>query len=212
MEKDALEKVLQNHAVLFTKDLGCYNGPPVKFDVTKDAPFFKALPVPYALRSRVATALEKMQNDGVIKSVPTASSAAPIVPVEKKNNEVQLCGDFSVTFNAVAEEVSYPIPKIDDIHAALRGCKEFSVLDLSQAYHQIPIAKESQKHLVINTMQGLFAFQRMPNGIHSGPAVFQRMLDTVLAGIRNVVCYIDDILVGGTDEQDQLRTLSLVFQ
>ena len=48
----------------------------------------------------------------------------------------------------------------------------FNVLDIKQAYHQIPIAEESQPYLIINTHIGLFAFKRLPNVIHSGPAIF----------------------------------------
>ena len=43
------------------------------------------------------------------------------------------------------------MPKIEDMHSALRGCTVFSVLDLKQAYHQIPVSKDSQKYLTINT-------------------------------------------------------------
>jgi hypothetical protein len=107
--------------------------------------------------------------------------------------------------------VTYPIPKIEDLHVALRGCKIFSILDMSQAYHQIPVAKDSQKWLTINTHLGLFNYKRIPNGIHSGPGIFQKIMDTVLAGVPKVICYLDDILVAGEDTKDHLRTLSLVF-
>jgi hypothetical protein len=42
--------------------------------------------------------------------------------------------------------------------------------------------------------------------------VFQQILDSTLAGVPKVICYLDDILVAGVDEADHLRTLSLVFQ
>lgn len=117
-----------------------------------------------------------------------------------------------MTYNTCAKVKTYPIPKIEDIHASVRGCKVFSILDMSQAYHQIPIAKESQPYLTVNTQMGLFSFKRLPNGVHSGPAIFQRVMDNTLAGITKSICYIDDILVAGTDEQDHLNTLSQVFE
>jgi hypothetical protein len=40
---------------------------------------------------------------------------------------------------------TYPMPRIEDIHSALRSCRVISVLDLKQAYHQIPISTESRK-------------------------------------------------------------------
>lgn len=88
----------------------------------------------------------------------------------------------------------------------------YSVLDIKQAYHQVPIAKESQSYLTINTHIGLFAFKRLPHGIHSGPAIFQRIMDNLLSDIPKAVSRLDDILVAGRDEEDHLHTLSLVLE
>ena len=77
--------------------------------------------------------------------------------------------------------------------------------------HTLPIAKESQSYLTINTHIGLFAFKRLPNGIHSGPAIFQRIMDNLLSDIPKTVSLFDDILVSGTDEEDHLCTLSIVL-
>ena len=208
-----LESVLQKYSSLFESNLGCYNGPPVDLKVNKEPKFHKARSVPYALKSKVETALLKMERDGVIDRVASAPCAAPIVIVGKKNSEeVRICGDFSLTYNSCADVETYPLPRLDDLHEALRGCKVFSILDMSQAYHQIPLAKESQSYLTINTHVGLFSFKRLPNGVHSGPAIFQRIMDSTLAGIPKVVCYLDDILVAGVDKDDHLNSLSQVFE
>ena len=88
------------------------------------------------------------------------------------------------------------------------------MLDVKQVYHQIPIAKKSQGDLTINTQIGLFTFKRLPNGIHSDPAItiFQRIMDNLLSDIPKAVSRLDDILVAGIDEEDHLRTLSLVLE
>ena len=212
MEMFTLDSVLHKYNGLFKSSLGCYNGTPANLKVKKDPPFQKARPVPYALKSKVETALQKMESEGVIEKVTTATCAAPIVVVGKKNcDDVRICGDFSVTYNSCADVETYPLPKIEDLHEAMRGCKVFSILDMSQAYHQIPISQESQPFLTINTHVGLFSFKRLPNGVHSGPAIFQRIMDSTLAGIPNVVCYIDDILVAGVDSNSHINNLSQVF-
>ena len=51
----------------------------------------------------------------------------------------------------------------------------------------------------------------MPFGIASAPALFQKTMDSVLQGIKRVVCYIDDILVTGRNESEHLRNLEQVF-
>lgn len=44
------------------------------------------------------------------------------------------------------------------------------------------------------------------------PAIFQRIMDTTLQGIDNVICCIDDILVSGATKKELLQTLSKVFE
>ena len=117
-----------------------------------------------------------------------------------------------MTYNAYADVETYPMPQIEDMHSALRGCTVFSVLDINQAYHQIPIAQKSQGDLTIDTHIGLFTFKRLPNGIHSGPAFFQRIMDNLLSDLPKAVSRLDDILVAGIDEEDHFRTLSLVLE
>ncbi len=125
---------------------------------------------------------------------------------KKNGEEVRVCGDFSVTYNACAEVETHPMPKIEDMHSALRGCKVFSLSD------QIPLSKNSQKYLTINIHMGLFAFRRLPNGIHSGPAIFQKIMDGLLADISKAVSRLNDILIAGTEYEDHFNTLSLVLE
>ena len=104
------------------------------------------------------------------------------------------------------------MPKIEDMHSALRGCTAFSVLDVKHADHQIPLSKDSQKYLSIKTYLGLFAFKRLPNGIHSGPAIFQRIMDGFLANILKAASQLEDILIAGTVFQGHLNTLPQVLE
>ena len=42
--------------------------------------------------------------------------------------------------------------------------------------------------------------------------MFQKTMDTILQGIPNVICYIDDILVTGSDDDAHLRHLAEVLE
>ena len=135
-----MDSVLQQYDELFQSELGCYTGEPVVLNDSKGAKFHKARVVPYALQSKVESTLLKMEKDGVIQRVTSAVSAATIVVVGKKESEdVRVSGDFSVTYNAYADVETYPMPQIEDMHSALRGRTVISVLDIKQAYLQIPI-------------------------------------------------------------------------
>ena len=63
----------------------------------------------------------------------------------------------------------------------------------------------------INTSKGLYQYQRLPLGVASAPAIFQSTMDTILKGIDGVVCYIDDILITGRNDQEHRNRLEAVL-
>ena len=196
---------------LFDGSLGCYMGDPIKLTVDSDPTFHRARKVPYSIISKVEEALNNMESDGIIRKVKTASCAAPIVPIQNKSGDIRICGDFRVTYNKCYSPAVYPIPRIEDLHASLRGCTIFSTLDMSQAYFQIPIHHDSQQWLTINTHLGLYVFTRCPNGIYTAPALFQEIMDKTLSGVPHTIAYLDDILVAGVDQADHDANLHTVF-
>ena len=126
--------------------------------------------------------------------------AAPIVPVLKKCGSLRLCGDYKLTANTASPVDSYPLPKIEELITDLSGGKQFTKLDLAQAYLQLPLSDSSKPLTTINTHKGLFQYNRMPFGISSAPAVFQR------------TAYLDDIVITGTTEEEHLRNLEEVLR
>ena len=84
-------------------------------------------------------------------------------------------------------------------------------LDLSQAYLQIPLDDSSKELVTINTHKGLFRYNRLPFGISSAPAIFQRCTENLLQGINGVCVYFDDILVTGSSSEDHLQNLDKVL-
>ena len=55
--------------------------------------------------------------------------------------------------------------------------------------------------MTINTQKGLF-HTRLPFGVSSAPAIFQRIMDNLLQGIPQVCVYLDDILVTGKSTEE----------
>ena len=108
------------------------------------------------------------------------------------------------------EDEPYVLPTTQDLHISLVGSKVFSKLDLSHAYAQLNVDKESQEYLTISTHKGLYSYLKLPYGVKSSPKIFQAKMDQILQGIEKCVCKQDDILVGGNDWQN-LKILAEVL-
>ena len=208
----SLQTSLAGYPVVFQDGLGTLQGYQAKILVEPGAVprFNPARSVPYALRDKVDQELQRLQDQGILEPVETAEWAAPIVVVLKKDKlSVRICGDFRVTVNPMSKLDRYPIPKPEDLFAKLANGKQFSTLDLSHAYQQIPL---EAKYVVINTHKGLFRYTRLPFRISSATGIFQRVMESLLLVIDGVVVYLDDILVTGSTEEAHLRALEEVLR
>ena len=123
--------------------------------------------------------LDRLEAIGAIVKVDHSDWASPIVPVPKKDGKYRICGDYKVTINQLMEVDQYPLPKPEDLFATLAGGKKFTKLDLSQAYQQLTLDNESRKYVTINAHKGLYQYTRLPFGVASAPAIFQRLMDTI---------------------------------
>lgn len=107
---------------------------------------------------------------------------------------------------------TYPLPVAQDLFAGLAGCKIFCALDLEGAYTQLSLSEKSRKFMVINTIKGLYTYNRLPQGASSSASIFQQVMDQILQGIENVYCYLDNVLVAGKNMQDCITKLNMVLQ
>jgi hypothetical protein len=205
--------VLNRHKDVFNPTLGLLTDVPATFHVDPSAvpTFHKARPIPYAMRDQVIAELERLEDEGIIEKIPHSQWAAPIVPVMKSNGNIRICGDFRSTINVATKTETYPIPKIEDLYATLTGGKKFTKLDLSNAYLQVSIDEEYRKYTTINTMKGLYQYTRLPFGVSSAPAIFQRIMENVLKDIPGVCVYLDVILITGRNDAEHQQTLDTVL-
>lgn len=107
----------------------------------------------------------------------------------------------------------YPLPRIDDSLDRLRRAKYFSSLDLKSGYWQIEVDERDREKTAFVTPDGLYEFRVLPFGLCSAPATFQRMMDTVLAGLKWQSClvYLDDVVVFSATFDDHLKRLRQVL-
>ena len=211
---DFLSGCSSKYPQLFGNKLGCFKDVKVDLALKPDAKpiFFKARPLPFALRMSVEKELNRLIDLGVLVPVKYAEYASPVVPVLKRDGSIRLCADYSVTINKQLLVDKYPLPRYDELFTKLHGGRYFSKLDLSHAYNQLCLNEKSQMLTCINTHKGLYKFTRLVFGLASAPAIFQRNMEALLSGLEGTLLFLDDILVCGVDKEQMMSRLNVVFR
>jgi hypothetical protein len=213
---DSIQAVLEKHQQVFTRKATHNTIKDFEVDLklkpeTKPV-FMKARPVPYSLKKAVEDNLTTAVNDGILEPVRTSKWASPVVVAPKANKSIRICGDYKRTVNLHLDDEVYPLPTANDIFSTLAGGTVFSKLDLSNAYQQIALSDDAKQLMTINTHKGLFRYKRLPYGIKVAPAIFQSVMDQILAGLEGVCCFIDDILITSKDMRTHVMLLDQVLQ
>ena len=177
----AVQEVVDKHVTVFL-----LKGTEVRLhmDPHVQPQFFKARSIPFALKAKVETELERLESLGIIIPVQHSNWAAPVVPVMKQDGTIRLCGDYRVTINKAVKVDAYPLPRVEDLFAALSRGKYFTKLDMSQAYLQLPLDEQSRELVTINTHRGLFQYTRLPFGYLQHPECFNGAWRICFKGAR----------------------------
>lgn len=212
-DESKLANLLDRYQGILNKDLGHCTKVQAHIQLKPDATpkFFKPRTIPFAYIEGVKDEIQRNVDAGILQKVDMSEWAAPIVPVPKPNGKIRICGDFKVTINPQICIDQHPIPSIDELLSRLNNGQRFTKLDLSDAYLQIELDEVSKQYVVINTPLGLFKYNRMPFGISNAPAIFQRIIDQVIAGIPHCAAYLDDIIITGRTEEEHFQTLEAVL-
>ena len=125
---------------------------------------------------------------------------------------IRICGDYKLTANKASRFEQNPLPKVEDLFSTLAGGITFTKLDMSHAYQKLVLDDDSKEIVTVNTHKGLFCYQHLPFGVSSAPGIFQRTMETILAGMPQVLVYLDDdILITGSSQEEHVSNLKEVL-
>ena len=215
-EQLKLKELLIEFADVFSQhdlDIGCYERIKHTID-TKDArPIRQRMRrTPFNFQAEEEKHLNKLLNIGVIEPSSSDWAAAPVL-IRKTDGSVRYAIDYRALNNVTVKD-AFPLPLIEDCFDSLEGVKYFSGLDMASGYYQLEVAERDKPKTAFITRYGLFQHSRMGFGLCNAPATFQRAMQTVLKGLnwKEVLAYLDDIIVLGTTFESHLANLALVFQ
>ena len=189
-------------------ELGCTHSTEHTIKVTDGTPFKGMIkPVsPPPLVEEVPSHLREMIESGSIW-------CNAIVLVRKKDVGLQFCIDFCC-LNMFTKKGLLPLPRIQEVLESLVGAGHFSCLDLNVGFWQIKMEEASKQYTTFTIGNlGVFKCDHMPFGLCNMPAMFQRLMQNCLGGLKLIYCliYLDDIIVFLQTAEEHLHRLHVVF-
>ena len=133
--------------------------------------------------------------------------------VKKKDGTNRFCVDYRKLNDSTIKD-AYPLPRVDESLDQLSGSKWFSCLDSNSGYWQVEMDNSDAEKTAFTSRKGLFEFTVMPFGLCNAPATFERLMETVLAGLHWQICliYLDDVIMIGKTFEDMIKNLSVIFE
>ena len=166
---------------------------------------------PDPVTEEIEAQCEDLLKMGVIEFSKSAWSA-PVVPIRKKDGSIRLCVDYR-KLNKVTKADRFPMPCMNDLVFSLQGSRYFTALDLVRGYYQVPLDPETAEYTAFSTPRNHYQFRRLSFGLKNAPGAFQREMQEVLRDFdsKQVVVYIDDILILGKSFEEHLHLVERVL-
>ncbi|KAG0442015.1 Retrovirus-related Pol polyprotein from transposon [Dictyocoela muelleri] len=113
--------------------------------------------------------------------------------------------------NSITKKCHQFTPNMFELLGKLKGASIFSSLDLNQGYYQVSIAKDDIPKTGFKILNRTFVFNKMPFGLCNAQATFQRIMNEMLKDVRNILIYLDDIVVYSDNLNNHLNNLKEIF-
>ncbi len=170
-------------------------------------------PIPKVHKATLMKKIDQLVSIGVMKWQPYSQWASPsfIIPKKKKDLTVRTISDFRELNKRIVRK-PYPIPKISTTLQELEGFTYATALDLNMGYYTIWLDPMASEMCTIIFPWGKYSYLRLPMGFAGSADIFQAEMGNLMASLKYVRAYIDDLLVitqGSLD--DHLNKLEAVF-
>lgn len=221
-EKNELEKVFETHGKAFYIDGDPFKHTNVTEHIINLKPgtkpiYTKQYRLPESQKEEAERQLNELIKNNIIEK-STSAWNSPFILVPKKaddygKKQYRMVIDYR-KLNSVTEPQTFPIPLIDEIIESMRGSILFSTLDLQNAFHQVPLHKDSRAYTAFSTSWQKYQFTSTPFGLTGSPFTWLRTIHTVLHGLlgKGVEVYMDDVLIHSKTLAEHVALLKLVLQ
>jgi hypothetical protein len=126
-----------------------------------------------------------MERLGLVKKNLSSRLTSPTVIPPKTGPEKSR---FSLDLpypNSLAEQVSWPMPNMEDELESLAGSKYFVTLDLMQGYRKLPLHEDPQECQSIITPDGVYAPTRVQRCATNATVHIQSIMENLMHDTRH---------------------------
>jgi hypothetical protein len=102
--------------------------------------------------------------------------------VRKMNGELRFYVDYTKLID-VTKKGCFLLSRTDDTLDTLTGARRFSTFNLKSGYWQVNVHSDDKGETAFSTDQGLWQFTVMLFGLCNAPAIFERLMETVLRSL-----------------------------
>ena len=172
--------------------------------------------LPESQKREVRGQIEELKRAGIITESNSAWKSPLLVVPKKLDASGEKRWRLVIDYRKLNEKTvgdAYPLPDVTEILDQLGQSKYFSCIDMVMGYHQIEMAEEDRAKTAFSTKDGHWEYTRLPFGLKTAPATFQRMMNVVLSGLTGSHCFVflDDIVVYAKSLADHDAKLRQVF-
>lgn len=147
-------------------------------------------------RARLQGQVDYMLENRIAEPSSSVWSSPCVLSVRSDSSD-RFCTDYRKV-NSVTKPDCFPLPRIDDCIDHVGGAAFVSKLDLLKGYWQVPLTERAKEISAFVTPDAFLQYTVMPFRVRNAPATFQRLFNTVLAGIHGCEAYLDDIVIYST--------------
>ena len=211
-----LELIFQNHDV-FSKtkfDLGKANH--YEHSITlkhKDPLYIKQFKIPDVHRKMLEEQVREWLKLGIIQRSNSKYNSPVFIVPKKEPGSFRFVQDFR-QLNQNSLDDKYCMKDVNECIGEIgrAGSTIFSTLDLTSGFWQMPLSKSSQQYTAF-TIPGMGQFEWLVSamGLKSCPGGFQRLVELAMLGLKQVIVYIDDLILHSTDHESHRLGLQQMF-
>ena len=154
--------------------------------------------------------VEKLHSNHRIEECHSPWRSQILVVKGDENHRDRFVVDYSQTINRFTKLDAYPVPRIDEMVEELSQYKYFSTLDLSSAFHQVPIPEQERKYTAFEACGKLWQYRFIPYGVTNGLSAFQRTIDDIVdkEKLEATFVFVDNITIAGKSKAEHDQNLA----